>query len=63
MTYTIDTQVWKHSVQLGQEGHDRWPEMHDWCKNQFGAGNYTWTGSLFWFQNSQDAVIFMLKWG
>jgi hypothetical protein len=63
MTATIDKQIWKHSVHLGLEGHYQWQEMHNWCKEQFGAEQYTWTGSLFWFQNERDAIVFMLRWG
>ena len=63
MMSTKDKLIWKHSVTLGDEGHHVWPEMHDWCKEKFGAGQYTWTGRLFWFQNEQDAIMFMLRWG
>lgn len=61
--YQPDPQIWKHSVLLGREGHFSWQEMHNWCKEKFGAEQYTWTGSLFWFQNERDAIMFMLRWG
>lgn len=40
----------------------KWPKMHEWCQEQFGRDHYAWTGSTFWFENEQDAVLFTLKW-
>lgn len=40
----------------------KWPKMHEWCQEQFGRDHYSWTGSTFWFENEQDAVLFTLKW-
>ena len=39
-----------------------WRECHAWCKEQFGREHYTWTGSKFWFETEQDAMLFLLKW-
>lgn len=39
-----------------------WQEMHQWCERQFGCEHYAWTGSTFWFETEQDAVLFALRW-
>lgn len=39
-----------------------WREIHEWCRAQFGNEHYTWTGSTFWFETEQDAVLFNLRW-
>ena len=56
-------QNWNHSVMLDSQAHDNWPEVHRWCREQFGKENYTWSGSRFYFKESLDAVMFSLKWG
>jgi len=43
-------------------GDHHWPEVHDWCRKQFGADHYTWTGSRFWFETQEAALLFVLKW-
>lgn len=50
------------SALLGYEGHHQWQEVHVWCKEQFGEDHYTWTGSRFWFDRTEDAALFALKW-
>lgn len=49
-------------VLLGTQGHYLWPEVHQWCKEQFGEEHYAWTGSIFWFDNTENALQFALKW-
>lgn len=39
-----------------------WKIVHEWCKEQFGERHYTWTGSVFWFDRREDAMLFMLRW-
>lgn len=38
-------------------------ECYVWCAEQFGKDHYAWTGSKFWFETEQDAIIFTLRWG
>jgi hypothetical protein len=40
-----------------------WQLVHDWCRKNFGEGNYTWTGSTFWFDRLDFAEDFALRWG
>ena len=49
-------------VLISDAGMSRWPEVHSWCREQFGA-NYVWTGSAFFFTNEKDAFWFKLAWG
>lgn len=37
-------------------------EARDWCEMYFGKGHYVSIGFVFWFETSDDAVIFSLKW-
>jgi len=39
-----------------------WQDIHEWCRAQFGEDHYTWTGSTFWFETEQAAVLFSLRW-
>ena len=38
-------------------------ECYDWCSEQFGSEHFAWTGSKFWFETEQDAIMFTLRWG
>ena len=44
----------------GQPGE--WQAVHDWCRDHVGENGYRWTGSLFWFRDQADAVLFALRW-
>lgn len=51
-----------YSIQAGgTKAIANWRECHAWCKEQFGE-HYTWTGSKFWFETEEDAMLFVLKW-
>ena len=39
-----------------------WTETQKWCQDTFGSKHYTWTGSYFWFETSEDAMMFALRW-
>jgi hypothetical protein len=39
-----------------------WTGCHAWCQQQFGEDHYSWTGSTFWFETEQDALLFTLRW-
>jgi hypothetical protein len=41
---------------------NHWNEMHQWCKSKFGESHYCWTGSTFWFETKDDAMVFALRW-
>lgn len=52
-----------HPVKAGMLGVEgEWQEMHEWCRDHFGADNYRWTGSTFWFDKASDATLFALRW-
>lgn len=40
-----------------------WQEVHEWCEEEFGRDHYSWNGSNFWFENTEDAFRFTLRWG
>lgn len=48
-----------HSVRISMS---RWTDVHPWCNENFGEEHYTWTGTSFWFETEQDAILFALKW-
>lgn len=52
-----------YSAALGDLGNSDWQEIHQWCRQQFNRDHYTWTGSTFWFETEQAAVLFTLRWG
>lgn len=37
--------------------------MQVWCDEQLGEEHYAWTGSNFWFETENDAIMFALRWG
>jgi len=37
-------------------------EMLAWANESFGNGHCYWTGSCFWFDREENAVLFALKW-
>jgi hypothetical protein len=37
-------------------------EMLAWANELYGEGHCYWTGSCFWFDREEDAVLFALKW-
>lgn len=37
-----------------------WQNIHMWCKDNFEQ--YSWNGSLFWFQTKEDRERFMRKY-
>lgn len=39
-----------------------WQAAHNWCKTEIGEDHYSWTGSVFWFEREEHAVMFILKW-
>jgi len=39
-----------------------WPEVHRWCIDNIGEDHYTWSGTDFWFESEEDAVMFSLRW-
>lgn len=51
------------SVTIGRQHSLLWSKVHDWCREYYGPGNYTWTGEIFWFNTEEDAVVFALKYG
>jgi hypothetical protein len=40
-----------------------WQNVHDWCKEVIGYEHYSWTGSTFWFETKEHALMFKLCWG
>ena len=52
-----------YGIEASRESiRDYWQEMHQWCEQQFGEDRYAWTGSTFWFETDNDAMLFGLKW-
>lgn len=52
-----------HEVPTAQlMGVTGWTDIHEWCLQKFGEDHYTWTGSIFWFETEQHAVLFTLRW-
>lgn len=42
---------------------EEWPIIHQWCRDTFGNENYTWTGTIFWFDRIDFAEDFAIRWG
>lgn len=40
----------------------QWKDMLLWCNEHVGVEHYTWTGTIFWFETSEVALLFVLKW-
>lgn len=40
----------------------QWTQVHAWCEEQFGKEHYSWSGTTFWFERSDHAMWFALKW-
>jgi hypothetical protein len=49
-----------HPVMGTQYFHLNWAACHQECKEIFGEENYTWTGSVFWFKNKEDILVYKL---
>ena len=49
-----------HPVMGTEHFHLNWAQCHRECKEIFGEDNYTWTGSVFWFKNKEDILIYKL---
>lgn len=67
--YTIHNGIWEHRFRLAgyisvrpSRVMELWIEIHNWCREKIGEKNYAWTGTLFWFENDHDAVMFALRW-
>lgn len=41
--------------------YSKWCKMHEWCREEFVDG-YAWVGNTFWFEKSEHAIFFTLKW-
>jgi hypothetical protein len=50
------------SVDVAVSWNDEWHKVVYWCQKVIGEGRYTWTGSRFWFLDSDDAMRFALAW-
>lgn len=50
------------SVNLSiSEIQTKWENLHTWCRDAF-QDRYSWTGSLFWFEKTEDAHLFKCLW-
>lgn len=43
--------------------YDPQPGLIEWCKNQYGTKNFSWSTGVMVFRNDEDAVMFKLLWG
>jgi hypothetical protein len=48
------------TVQLTSYGH--WQDIIAWCNEMFGENHFTWTGQTMWFESSESAMMFILRW-
>jgi hypothetical protein len=40
-----------------------WEQIHSWCQANLGPDHYAWCGmTVFWFETSEAAFLFSLKW-
>lgn len=39
-----------------------WQEIMRWCNENVGEDHYTWTGYSMWFETSEAATLFALRW-
>jgi hypothetical protein len=47
-----------YSVTVSPKSKECWV----WCDAQYGKEHYAWTGSKFFFETEQDAIMFTLRW-
>jgi hypothetical protein len=47
-----------HSVKVSPWNN----EVYEWCTEQYGIEHFAWTGSKFFFETEQDAIMFTLRW-
>lgn len=68
LTDSMDPVLWSdllskngyYYVDLANSTH--WSTIHSWCNSNFGMDHYAWTGSRFWFETHENAVLFALRW-
>jgi hypothetical protein len=63
---------YKHKITMPAKWDDGFDEIRDWCTQSFGPGGRSrklrwrigWTDRdhTFYFRDSQDAMLFTLKW-
>lgn len=63
-----------HEIQFGKDRYSQANEMKSWCEANIGKGGWSHTdeglwiidqmfgNTFFYFKNSQDAVMFALRW-
>ena len=49
-----------YPVQLSHMSN--WQEIIVWCDETVGEDHYTWTGNRMWFETSEVATLFVLRW-
>jgi hypothetical protein len=37
-------------------------QVNAWCNQHIGEDHYVWTGSSYWFETDEAAVLFSLRW-
>lgn len=42
--------------------YNHWQQVIAWCNEMFGEDHYTWTGYSMWFETSEAATLFALRW-
>lgn len=65
-----DTLCRDWEVLLTQQGYCSVPiqtnkeflQVNAWCNQHIGEDHYVWTGSSYWFETDEAAVLFSLRW-
>jgi hypothetical protein len=39
-----------------------WRDVMVWCNEVVGEDHYTWTGYTLWFESTEMATLFALRW-
>jgi hypothetical protein len=42
--------------------YKNWRDIVVWCDEMVGENHYTWTGQTMWFESSESAMMFILRW-
>lgn len=42
--------------------YEHWRDIVIWCNEMVGENHYTWTGYTMWFETSESAMMFALRW-
>jgi hypothetical protein len=59
----LDDLLWAEKCEFTRHlNRDQWDELEIWCDETFGKYNWFWTDGKMHFRQTNQAVIFLLRW-